>query len=66
MPAFAVTVDTGFSDVAATAWYVNSAKHVRDNGLMNGTGATIFLPDVDTGRAMLDTIRGCSGVRLGA
>ena len=56
VPAFAATEDTGFSDVAATAWYADSVKYVRDNGLMNGTSATTFSPEADTSRAMLTTI----------
>ena len=31
--AFAAVSDTGFSDVAADAWYAEAAEYVRDNGL---------------------------------
>lgn len=55
-PAFAATGDTGFSDVAASAWYADAVTYVRDNGLMNGTGATTFSPEADTSRAMLTAI----------
>ena len=44
IPAFAAEEDTGFSDVAANAWYADSVKFVRDRGLMNGTSATTFSP----------------------
>ena len=30
--------DTGFSDVAADAWYAGAVEYVRDNGLMSGKG----------------------------
>lgn len=56
IPAFAAEEDTGFSDVAADAWYADSVKFVRDRGLMNGTSATTFSPEADTSRAMLTTI----------
>lgn len=56
IPAFAAEEDTGFSDVAANAWYADSVKFVRDRGLMNGTSATTFSPEADTSRAMLTTI----------
>lgn len=36
--------DTGFSDVAADAWYADAAQYVRDNGVMSGTSATAFSP----------------------
>lgn len=54
--AFAAVEDTGFSDVAADAWYADAVEYVRDNGLMSGTSATTFSPDTDTSRAMLATI----------
>lgn len=49
-------VETGFSDVAANAWYAGAVEYVRDNGLMSGTTATTFSPDTTTSRAMLVTI----------
>lgn len=48
--------DTGFSDVAADAWYADAAQYVRDNGVMSGTSATAFSPDVTMTRAMLATV----------
>lgn len=51
--AFAAVNDTGFSDVAADAWYADSVAYVRDNGLMGGTGDNTFSPNASTSRAML-------------
>lgn len=56
VPAFAAVNDTGFSDVAADAWYADAVRYVRDNGLMSGTSATTFDPEAATSRAMLATI----------
>ena len=38
--ASAAEAGTGFSDVAADAWYAEAAVYCRDNGLMAGTGET--------------------------
>lgn len=51
--AFAAVSDTGFSDVAADAWYADAVAYVRDNGLMSGTGNNTFSPNASTSRAML-------------
>ena len=56
MTAFAAVSDTGFSDVAANAWYADAVRYVRDNGLMNGTSTTAFSPDTTTNLAMVVTI----------
>ena len=53
--AFAAVEDTGFSDVAADAWYAGAVEYVRDNGLMSGTSATTFEPEGTMTRAMLAT-----------
>lgn len=53
LTAFAAVEDTGFSDVAADAWYADAVEYVRDNGLMSGTSATTFAPDSTMTRAML-------------
>ena len=34
VPAFAAVNDTGFSDVAADAWYADAVMYVRNNGIM--------------------------------
>lgn len=51
--AFAAEADTGFSDVDAGDWYAEAAVYCRDNGLMNGTTATTFSPNVTMTRAQL-------------
>lgn len=56
VPAYAAVEDTGFSDVAAGAWYAGSVEYVRDNGLMSGTSATIFNPNGTTSRGQLAAI----------
>ena len=55
LTAFAAVEDTGFSDVAADAWYADAVEYVRDNGLMSGTSATTFAPEGTMTRAMLVT-----------
>ena len=54
--AMAAVEDTGFSDVAANAWYADAAQYVRDNGVMSGTSSTTFSPDLTMTRAMLATV----------
>ena len=50
---FAAGEDTGFSDVAADAWYTDAVAYVRDNGLMGGTSDTTFEPEGTMTRSML-------------
>lgn len=45
-----------FTDVAADAWYYSAVKYMVDKGLMAGTSATTFSPDMTTTRAMVVTI----------
>lgn len=47
---------SGFSDVAADAWYADAVEYVRDNGLMNGTAPTIFNPNGTTSRGQIAAI----------
>lgn len=54
--AFAAVEDTGFSDVAAGAWYAEAVQYCRDNGIMSGTSATTFSPSSTMTRAMLATV----------
>lgn len=54
--AFAAVSDTGFSDVAASDWFAQSAMYVRDNGLMNGNTATTFHPNGTTTRGQIAAI----------
>ena len=55
LTAFAAVEDTGYSDVAADAWYADAVAYVRDNGLMSGTSETAFEPDGTMTRGMLVT-----------
>ena len=55
LTAFAAVEDTGFSDVAADAWYADAVEYVRDSGLMSGTSATTFAPEGTMTHAMLAT-----------
>lgn len=54
VPAFAA--GTGYTDVAADAWYAGAVAYARENGLMNGTGTTTFSPNANMELAMLVTI----------
>lgn len=47
---------SGFSDVDSGAWYADAVDYVRGRGLMNGTSATTFSPDLNLNRAMMATI----------
>lgn len=52
----AAAVDTGYSDVAEDAYYAGAVDYCREQGLMNGTSATTFSPDMTTSRAQLTAI----------
>ena len=54
--ALAAVEDTGFADVDADAWYAGAVEYVRDHGIMNGTGTTIFNPDGTTTRGQIAAI----------
>ena len=66
MPSRAVTVQASFApitagdmpfiDVSAGAWYEDGVRYVYEKGLMAGTSATTFGPDVTTTRGMIATI----------
>ena len=47
---------TGFSDVAASAWYADAVKYAVDKGMMNGIGSGKFAPDGTTSRGMIVTV----------
>ena len=51
-----VGVNTGFSDVAADAWYVEAAFWCRENGIMSGTSGTTFSSNTTMTRAMLAAV----------
>lgn len=56
VPAFAAVQDTGFSDVAADAWYADAVVYNRTNGIMSGTTDTTFEPNAPMSRAMLASV----------
>lgn len=45
-----------FTDIAGTYWARDAVAYVYTNGLMNGTSATVFSPEVTTTRGMIVTI----------
>ena len=45
-----------FTDVAKSDWFYESVKYVYENGLMMGTSATAFAPNLLTDRGMIVTI----------
>ena len=45
-----------FADVASGAWYADAVEYVYENGLMSGTSASTFQPDVTTTRGMIVTV----------
>ena len=61
---YAIVIDTDshepvelpFTDVPEGAWYEDAAAYVYKHGLMAGTSATTFAPDVTTSRAIIATI----------
>ena len=61
---YAIVIDTDshepvelpFRDVPENAWYADAAAYVYRHGLMAGTSATTFAPEVTTSRAMIVTI----------
>lgn len=55
-PAPTTDVSEIFLDVDPDAWYKDAVQFVYDNGLMTGTSATEFAPDVTTTRAMIVSI----------
>ena len=68
MPASAVTVTATFKaetpapsglpfvDVKSGDWFYDAVKYAYENGLMNGTGETIFAPNGTMNRAMIVTV----------
>ena len=66
MPASAVTVKATFTsasqdglpfvDVPGGAWYEDGVHYTYEHGLMSGTSATTFSPDMTTTRSMIATI----------
>ncbi len=56
IPAFAAVDDTGFSDVAADAWYAGAVMYCREHNLMAGIGNNRFAPENNLTRAQLATV----------
>jgi uncharacterized repeat protein (TIGR02543 family) len=65
MPASSVTVTATFTqilstlpftDVSENAWYADAVRYVYEHGLMAGTSAATFGPEVTTSRSMIATI----------
>lgn len=61
VPAFAANENTGgtslpFTDVADGAWYYDAVVYAYDKGLMTGTSATEFAPDVTMTRGMIASV----------
>lgn len=48
--------DNPFTDVASSDWFYDAVRYVNENGLMNGTEATVFSPNMDLTRGMFITI----------
>lgn len=44
---------TGFTDVAADAWYAQAVQYVVENSMMNGNGDGTFEPEIAVSRSML-------------
>ena len=45
-----------FTDVKESDWFYDSVQYVCENGIMSGTGDTVFSPDTATTRGMLVAI----------
>lgn len=45
-----------FADVSESDWFYDAVRFVYENGLMVGTGDTVFSPQVNTSRGMIVTI----------
>ena len=45
--------ETGFTDVAADAWYADAVQYVVEHGMMNGSGNQKFAPATAVSRGML-------------
>lgn len=49
-------VDVPFTDVNENDWFYEDVAYVYEKSLMNGTGSSLFSPDVTTTRGMIVTI----------
>ncbi len=50
------SVPQNFDDVPAEAWYASAVRYVSERGLMSGTAAGTFSPDIPMSRAMIWTV----------
>ena len=50
------SVPQTFDDVPADAWYAAAVRYVSERGLMSGTAAGTFSPDIPMSRAMIWTV----------
>ena len=48
--------DGVFSDISTDAWYKDSVKYAKENGLMNGVSKTEFAPEINITRSMAVTV----------
>lgn len=56
VPTLAAEPGSSFQDVSLDAWYAPSVSYVQAQGLMAGTGAGTFSPDLPMTRGMLLTV----------
>ena len=64
MPASSVTVKATFvkgaglpfTDVSVDDWFYDAVVYAYENGMMNGTSATLFTPNAATSRGMIVTV----------
>ncbi len=45
-----------FTDVTKNDWFYDAVRYAYENGLMNGTGGSLFSPNANTTRGMIVTI----------
>lgn len=58
------TTQTPFTDLSSTDWYYSPVRFAYDNGLFQGTGATVFSANANMTRSMLATVlRRLAGVQ---
>ena len=55
-PALVETPEMSFRDVSPADWFYSDVRYAWENGLMSGTGADTFGPQLGTSRAMLVTV----------
>ncbi len=55
-PALVETPEMNFRDVSPADWFYSDVRYAWENGLMSGTGADTFGPQLGTSRAMLVTV----------